>query len=245
MQMRLKKIGISYSEANFQNYWDWFSAEDLGDHFELVELSFLKQNSEDIQQCDGFILTGGIDVVPAIYGGKDRYPYMPDTFLPERDEFEKQIYHYSKKQRLPLLGICRGMQYVNILEGGKVFEDNGEVSHRIHKKEKEDKVHPVRVLKGSLLYEVSRQEKGEVNSAHHQAVDPDHLGTGLMISALSATDDRLIEALEYKDKTNKAFMLCVQWHPERMQHKEQNPFSQQLKEHFLQAVKNNGIPAGN
>ncbi|HKG06592.1 MAG TPA: gamma-glutamyl-gamma-aminobutyrate hydrolase family protein [Pedobacter sp.] len=233
--MKLKKIGISYSEANFQNYWSWFNDADLGDDLELVELSFLRNNLASIFQCDGFVLTGGIDVTPSIYDGKEIYPNMPDTFLPERDEFERAIYRYSQDHQLPLLGICRGMQYVNILEGGKVFEDNDEAAHIVHKKADTDKTHGIDIIKNSLLNTITGLEAGQANSAHHQAIDPEHLGSGLMISAYS--EDQIIEAIEFKDKSDKGFMLGVQWHPERMLWKQLNPLSEHIKQSFLQAVR--------
>lgn len=232
-----KKIGISYTETNFQNYWNWFVPAELADEVELIELSFHKNNTGDFQQCDGFVLTGGIDVEPELYGGAKDYPHKPDNFLRERDQFESEIYSYSQLHRVPVLGICRGMQYINILEGGKVFEDNGEQVNKIHKKDTHDKIHGVNIKKDSLLYKVAGIENGEVNSAHHQGVDPVFLGDNLMVSANSATEEGLIEALEFKDKTNKAFMLAVQWHPERMKEKELNPLSQKIKEQFIKEVK--------
>jgi putative glutamine amidotransferase len=233
----LKRIGISYSEANFQNYWSWFTAAELESDVELLELSFERGNVADIYKCDGFMLTGGIDVLPSIFGGAAEYPYMPDSFLPERDEFERLIYEYSQEQKLPVLGICRGMQYINILEGGKVFEDNGEEANLVHKKAAEDKIHTVSIKSETLLHSATGIEQAEVNSAHHQAVDPRHLGNNLMISAYSGTKDGSIEALEFEDKTNKAFMLAVQWHPERMKSKSSHPLSQKIKEAFLKAVR--------
>lgn len=234
--MNKKKVGISYSEVNFQNYWNWFTPQELKDDIELIELSFQRNNQEDIFKCDAFVLTGGIDVMPSLYGGKEKYPYMPDPFLPERDEFERLIYQYSQQQQLPLLGICRGMQYINILAGGRVFEDNGEDVHQVHKKVTEDKKHAIRLETGSLLHEITGVEEAEVNSAHHQAIDPAHLGSNLMASAYSI-EDGIIEALEFKNKTGKAFMMGVQWHPERMQFGAMNPLSQKIKEGFLSAIR--------
>ena len=236
--MMKKKIGISYTEANFQNYWNWFGPEDLGEDIELIVLSFEKNNIADIEKCEGFVLTGGVDVLPALFGGAAQYPHQPDEFLPQRDEFERLIYAYSQEAGVPVLGICRGMQYINILEGGTVFEDNGEQINKVHKKETEDKVHGVNIDKSSLLYALTGTASGLVNSAHHQAVRPDKLGSNLMVSARSDTEDGIIEGLEFKDKTNKAFMLGVQWHPERMKDKESNPLSQKIKEQFVKAVRN-------
>lgn len=231
-----KKIGISYTETNFQNYWNWFTAADLGDDLELIELSFEKNNVKDIELCAGFLLTGGIDVTPSFYGGALDYPGQPDFFLPERDEFEKLIYEYSQTFKIPVLGICRGMQYINILEGGKVLEDIGP-ANLIHKKEAEDKVHQVNIGHNSMLYAIIGLKNGMVNSAHHQGVTEYSLSNNLMANSYADSTDLLIEGLEFKDKTNKSFMLAVQWHPERMKEKEINPLSQKLKERFLEEVK--------
>lgn len=232
-----KKIGISYTETNFQNYWNWFTADDLDNSIELIELSFEKNNIEDIQHCDGFLLTGGIDVEPSYYDGPENYPHQPAVFLPERDCFEKLVYEYSQTHRVPVLGICRGMQYINILEGGKVLEDIGE-ANQIHKKELSDKVHPVEIGHNSMLYAITGAKFGIVNSAHHQGVTTHILSKNLIANSYSDTSDQLIEGLEFKDKTNKSFMLAVQWHPERMNEKETNPLSQKIKERFIEEVKN-------
>lgn len=233
-----KKIGISFTEAGFQNYWNWFSPAELAEDLELLELSFEKGNIADIPKCDGFVLTGGIDVTPAISGGAEDYPHRPALFSPERDEFERRIYEYAKAERLPLLGICRGMQYINILEGGAVFDDIGASENAFHKKGEVDKIHEVKVLEGSLLAEVSGEEQGFVNSAHHQAVNPDRLGENLMINAYSLSGTGIVEGIEYKDKENQGFMLALQWHPERMAEKENQPLSQKIKERFIKEIRN-------
>lgn len=231
-----KKIGISYTETNFQNYWNWFTAVDLGDDLELIELSFEKNNIKDIELCAGFLLTGGIDVAPSFYGGATDYPGQPDFFLPQRDEFEKLIYEYSQAFKIPVLGICRGMQYINILEGGKVLEDIGS-ANLIHKKTIEDKTHYVNIGHNSMLYAIIGTEKGIVNSSHHQGVTNHILSRNLIANSYADSPDQLIEGLEFKDKTGKSFMLAVQWHPERMKEKEVNPLSQKLKEQFIEEVK--------
>ena len=77
---------------------------------------------------------------------------------------------------------------------------------------------------------------GRVNSAHHQAIAPDSVGENLMVNAYDDDDEKIIEGLEFKNKADKAFMLCVQWHPERINNKEENPFSENLKKEFLMAI---------
>ena len=231
-----KKIGISYTRTHFDNYWNWITREDMQDDLELVLLSFEKNNTEDIYKCDGFILTGGVDVHPDFYNGKPVYNNSPEIFQPERDAFEEKIYRYSQENKLPVLGICRGMQLINVLEGGKLIQDLDNGNER-HKKEASDKEHSIVAEGGTLLYKIAASHSGYVNSAHHQAIDPNAMGKNLAVNAYD-DDEKIIEGLEFKDKSDKAFMLCVQWHPERMKRKEENPFSENIKQQFLAAVRN-------
>ena len=149
-----KKIGISFTRALFQSYWNWFSPYDLQDDLELIELSFEKNNTKDIYQCEGFVLTGGVDVHPSFYNGEPVYNNSPGSFQPERDRFEEKIYRYSQLSRLPVLGICRGMQLINILQGGKLIQDLDNGNAR-HKKEESDKEHTIVTESNTLLYKIA------------------------------------------------------------------------------------------
>lgn len=235
-----KRIGISYTEALFPNYWNWFTPADLGNELELVELSFEKNNVKDIYTCDGFILTGGVDVHPSFYNGELGYNNEPGIFKPERDRFEAIIYRHSQLHQLPVLGICRGMQLINVLQGGKLIQDLDNGNAR-HKKEDSDKEHIITAESGTLLYQLAGNTSGHVNSAHHQAIDPNALGSNLKVNAYDDDEEKIIEGLEFADKTNKGFLLCVQWHPERIRDKEQNPFSENLKKQFISAVKETNL----
>jgi putative glutamine amidotransferase len=231
-----KKIGISFCKTSFQNYWNWFLDEAQDEGLELVELSFLKNNVEEIAACDGFILTGGVDIIPALYGGAAIYENMEQAFQEDRDRFEEKIFRFAQENAIPLLGICRGLQLVNVLQGGQLIQDLG-AANSIHRKVGQvDKEHAVSVVPDSLLSEIIGIQLGSVNSAHHQAIDTDALGDNLRVNALSP--DGIVEGIEFDNRDGKSFMLCVQWHPERMKDKEKNPFSQQLKESFLDAIKN-------
>ncbi len=229
-----KKIGISFTATNFTNYLQWFDENDLGDSFELVTLSFEENNIEDMLQCDGFLLTGGVDVHPSLYDGAEQYSNMPNTFQQDRDHFESKIYRHAQQLKRPVLGICRGLQLVNILEGGRLIQDLGEQKNQVHRKLETDKKHSIEVDSSSLLYRLSGVVSGEVNSAHHQCIDPLSLPSSL--KAVAFADDQTIEAIEYSDASNKGFMLCVQWHPERMDNKATNPLSINIKKAFLNAI---------
>ncbi len=236
-----KRIGISFTYTKFPNYWNWFTATDLKDDIELIELSFEKDNVKDIHRCDGFVLTGGVDVDAELYGGNSEYANRPDVFQEARDRFEANIYQYAQLHALPVLGICRGLQLVNVLEGGTLIQDL-DAHNAVHKiTESADKQHGLLVEKDSLLYQIAGITTGAVNSAHHQAIPKNGLGNNLKVNAWSGTDEACIEGIEFDDKTGKPFMLCVQWHPERMLQKESNPLSQNIKERFLQEIRNTAM----
>lgn len=233
-----KKIGISFTNTNHKHYLAWFNTADLSNEFELIDLSFENNNLVDIQTCDGYVLTGGVDIHPSFYEGNTLYNNMPSSFQKNRDEFESAIFHYSQLMKLPLLGICRGLQLVNVLTGGKLNQDLGDEKNAIHKKHDElDKFHEVFVQPNTLLNQITNRTSGKINSAHHQSIDANQLGENLKINAL-ADDGKTIEGIEFEDKSNNGFMLCVQWHPERMESKEESPFSQNIKETFLTAIRN-------
>lgn len=234
----MKRIGISETRTNFANYPAWFTKEDLGEDMEVFILSFLKNNVEDIDKCDGFVLTGGVDIEPSYYGAEAGYDNEPPEFQPARDAFEKKIYEYAKEKGLPVLGICRGMQLVNVLEGGSLIQDLGVEGNERHKAAATDKQHEVKIAPGSLLHDITHSASGKVNSAHHQAINENTLSDQLKPNAWSAEDPSIIEGLEYKEPNGKPFLLCVQWHPERIPGKETNPLSQKIKEQFIAAVKN-------
>jgi len=229
-----KKIGISFSKTNFIYYWNWFSAEDLKNDLELVELSFVKNNVDDITGCDGFVLSGGVDIDPSLYNGIDSYTGRPEEFQSDRDAFEKKIFEYAQEKKLPVLGICRGLQMVNVLLGGKLVQDLGISGNKIHCKEDQDKQHEIIIEKKTLLHDIAEIDHGKVNSAHHQAID--ELGEGLKVNARSG--DGVIEGFEWSNRSDKPFLLCIQWHPERMFRMElqDSPLSKKIKDTFIEEI---------
>ncbi len=230
-------IGISYSTVNLQNYYTWFERIGLDADVELIDLSFLLNNIEDFEKCNGFILTGGDDVNPEFYDGPQNYPNMPPSFHPRRDSYEKLIIGHAMQHKKPLLGICRGLQLMNVFYGGKLIPDLEEDGNAVHKSAGgKDKEHKVSIVPNTILHEITNSYEGITNSAHHQAAHTNFIGENLMVNSWDMTDIRIIEGLEFLDKTGKPFMLCVQWHPERMPDQE-NALAGKLLERFLHEVR--------
>ena len=195
---------------------------------EVVELSAEKNNAKEIESCSGLLLSGGIDVHPSYYGSsKMDYPGV-EGFDEARDRFENEVFDLSQKKQLPVLGVCRGLQFINCLFGGTLKQDLGELNV-IHKGGP-DKIHEVKIIENTLLKNISKISKGNVNSSHHQAIDK--LGDGLIVNCVSS--DGIIEGVENKDRNN--FILAVQWHPERMEDQD-SPLSKNIRDSFLKAAR--------
>lgn len=226
------KIGLTYTgdAAKHQNYVNWLKGSD---DIDIIKLSAEDDNAVSLKDCDALVLSGGVDIDPAITHGEANYPNKPDKFQPERDLFEKALYETAIGNNLPVLGICRGMQLVNVLQGGTLVEDLGTLNDTHKKESTADKAHQVTIKPNTLLNEIVQTDTGEINSAHHQAVD--QLGPGLQANSIA--DDGTIEGVEWEDKKNKPFLLCVQWHPERMFQFPGSPLSVNIRNRFIEEIK--------
>jgi len=225
-------IGITYTESNYINYPRWILADDPS--IEIIQLT--SEHARDLAKCDGIVLSGGIDTHPRFYkSGNVSYTRAPEVFDENRDQFELDVFQFALDKKLPVLAICRGMQLVNVALGGDLIQDieeSGKSDHRRHGAT--DGMHEIRVEKNSLLYEITGHENGTVNSAHHQALGA--VAADLVVNAYSA--DGIAEGAEWKDKADKTFLLCLQWHPERLaQVQPDNPFTMNIRKHFLAAIK--------
>lgn len=156
---------------------------------------------------DGLIFSGGGDIDP-IYFGEDPLRGIGEI-NPKRDLFELELAKIALQGTKPVLGICRGMQLLNIAAGGDVYQDIKEFTNQEHNQRapKWYPFHNVNISEDSQLYKLVGQNKIMVNSFHHQAVK--RIGKGLKVVAWS--NDNIIEAFEGED--NKK-LLGVQWHPE-------------------------------
>jgi putative glutamine amidotransferase len=202
---------------------------------EPVKLSIHTGNAADVETCDGILFSGGEDLHPVLYG-KPEYveEFGLEEIIPARDQFEYDVLRMALESKKPILGICRGLQLINVYLGGTLVPDIPALlqSAAHGKKNRLDQTHAIRVEPGSLLHSICGRELGTVNSAHHQSAN--RPAESLKISA--SGEPGIPEAMEWKDRTGKSWLLLVQWHPERMSDLS-SPFSAFVKNAFLKAVK--------
>ncbi len=163
---------------------------------------------------DGLLLSGGSDLDP-VYYGEEPLPELGPT-IPERDAFEVALLEAALARGIPVFGICRGLQVLNVVLGGTLYQDlpsqfGGDVLKHRQTTPKWQATHEVEVRDGSYLAEVSGQGVVKVNSYHHQGIKD--LADGLVVSARSS--DGVIEAIEGTDLSNR-WLVGVQWHAEAM-----------------------------
>lgn len=160
-------------------------------------------------RLDGLLLQGGSDIAPERWGEVARHPEWAGD--PWRDAFEFALFAAARARGLPVLGICRGMQLINVACGGTLLQDLAGAArdaglHDVPAAYDRHR-HRVRLAADGLLARLHGATEGQVSSAHHQAVD--HLGAGLVVEAWA--DDDGIEALR---GSGDPWLFGVQWHPE-------------------------------
>ena len=175
-----------------------------------------------VAKIDGLLLPGGRDMDPKFYNEE---PHLKLRLMSvERTESEMVILEEALKRDIPVLGICGGMQLINVFFKGSLYQDIPSLipNAMIHEK---GSVHEIYVEEGTLLQEIIQEKSFSIMSYHHQSVKA--LGSGLRVCA--TCPDGIIEAIEGTD----SFILGIQWHPER----EESEISKRIFKSFMDECK--------
>jgi putative glutamine amidotransferase len=256
------RIGLTYtgSDTKHANYTRWIQDGDGS-----IEVVRIEAGGDAGGDLDGLVLSGGVDIAPEFYGGGNEYAHAPGGWERARDLFEMEALERALELRLPVFGVCRGLQLINVVLGGTLVQDLGEVGDAVHEGAGGiDKKHGLRVEPGSLLGSIvgtaggtgtvgadagtvgadagtagadagGRGAGGLVNSAHHQAIG--RLAEGLRVNCFAG--DGTIEGVEWMAPEGRSFLLAVQWHPERMYVNgyTDTAFYKALRDRFIKEIK--------
>jgi putative glutamine amidotransferase len=194
--------------------WDYINAVMLagGTPLVLPNIEGEENIDEMVRLADGILFSGGEDVHPKYFNEEVKADNM--TICERRDKFELLLAEKVLPLDMPLLGICRGMQLLNISAGGNIYQDiplqyRTAIRHSNPESRKADIIHKVKLVEGTRLESLYGKEMKGVNSFHHQAVK--ELAPILKVSAYS--EDGLLEAYEAADER---FFVGLQWHPEML-----------------------------
>ncbi|AEF99346.1 peptidase C26 [Methylomonas methanica MC09] len=189
----------------------------------LTPLTYRQHRKERFQ---GVIIGGGSDIDPKLYGGDDTGASRKD---PERDAFEIEMIEYALARKLPVLGICRGAQLINVVLGGTLYNDIRGLRRRTSNRRTPLPRKTALIKAGTQLSQILGAEKCRINSLHHQAIHT--LGRDLAASAHDL--DSFIQAIE---STRDSYIMGVQWHPEYLSYLSKQ---RHLLNSFIQAAARN------
>ena len=198
--------------------------------FRREEIVVLPPGSKPEGQFDGVVLAGGLDVDPSRYGHALK-PEGKVELDANRDATDFAVFEKARRESVPTLGICRGIQVINVAMGGTLVQDitterPSGIVHLVPKREDERRDHPVQVKPGTRIASIAQAAEIQVNSRHHQAIE--RVAPGLKVSAIAP--DGLVEALE----SDGPWLLAVQWHPENLP---DDPASRRLFAEFARAAR--------
>ena len=222
------RIALSSSSENYENWLKRADSLAIPVDFKNMPVDSAEML---LETCDALLLTGGEDVDPARYGkAADSSRCEINS---QRDTLEYALIRKAMKLKMPILGVCRSEQILNVAMGGTLYVDlpTDKPSAVVHRcKDYKDCNHVVRIDTASNLYEITRAAGGIVNTNHHQAVN-------IVSSAflpVAWSEDGIVEAIEYGNPKGNPYLQAVQWHPERMD--SMNPLSSALIRSFVEAA---------
>ncbi|OGW80635.1 MAG: hypothetical protein A3G33_09890 [Omnitrophica bacterium RIFCSPLOWO2_12_FULL_44_17] len=187
-------------------------------------IPFGRDVSKLLEHIDGLVIIGGADIHPSFYHEKPSRKTNP--IYRGRTHFEIQLYHAARKKKLPIMGICYGMQLINVIHGGSLIQDiPSETKKTRNHRSIHHPLHTVNVIPNSLCHQIFRRKSFPVYSSHHQAIK--RPGNGLKVTAFA--DDGIPEAIE-----GPSHVFAVQWHPEKQA---KNPIQMRLFNYFIKLAR--------
>ena len=236
---RSQQIKIAISKEKHENsttkYADWLLRHnDQIIYYNLYPLG-IDSAVKLLKKCNGLLLTGGEDVFPGNYG-KINDTSRCGSFDRYRDSLEFTLIKTAISNNMPVFGVCRGEQILNVSLGGTLYIDipTDYDTTVVHANPDWSRAyHPVRLVSNTQLSRICKGTlQGDVVTSHHQGIDK--LGKGLVVSAYAK--DNFPEAIEWSDTTGHSFLMAVQWHPEAMD--TLHPLSAPLANKFIQEADN-------
>jgi len=223
-QQQQQKI-IILSKAS-SNYIKWIEDENVI----ILDAYTIKNTDSILALADGIILTGGEDINPLQYNDTINFAVCGDINY-ERDTLERKLFDFAFKNKLPLIGVCRGMQMMNVASGGTLYGDiPSEIGTTVIHRNNGEVMHEIVLVDTSSLIFPAETDTIMVNSWHHQGLKimPNHL------RVIARAFDGLPEAV-VMDKSDHPFMIAVQFHPERLG--KDNIIHRTMRESFYKEIR--------
>ena len=225
----LSKQNSSFSYRNFIENID----TTITIHWINAYTTPLSQLIVDLENADGILLTGGVDIHPGLYGNAFD-TIRCGTIDIKRDEIETTLLDYALESGTPCLGVCRGLQFMNVYMGGSLHPHLPDTLSDIHRgKDGNSTEHEIYVTQKLGALDIKPGNKSATVSHHHQGIS--RLADNL--EAWAIAPDGLTEAIRHSDTTSHPFFIGVQWHPERSD--PSGSLATPIGNGFLKAVLNN------
>jgi putative glutamine amidotransferase len=224
--MGSKEYRVLVTGSNSGSKWAYFLIDYMISQRDIDTIFISPNRAKFIPTSfDGLIISGGVDINPKLYSNS--IDPTVKKIEPRRDELELKLLDIAIKKKVPILGICRGMQLINVYFGGTLYQDIPKLKLKYPHKSTIFPLTRVKIEKRSKLFKILNRSTIYVNSIHHQAVDK--LGKNLRVNAYDR--NRIVEGIESVDNR---YLIGVQWHPEYIFYKEE---SRKIFDSFIKAVR--------